>query len=233
MARPATAVDAVAERYLDAWAALDPCAATESGIAGHDDQITDYSPDGCTARADAARAALRELDATESVDDVDVVTVAAMRERLSVLLDLHDAQLDIGELNVVASPLQTMRDVFDLMPTDTEDDWTTIGSRLEKIPNRIAGYADGLRAAASAGRAPAARQVRRGIAQAGQIQHLFVEMVAGAVPDNLTLHAELRRRADSLARAFAISRKDGKRTSLPEARHVRRFGAARSADQGI
>ncbi|KMO69752.1 hypothetical protein MCHUDSM44219_05462 [Mycolicibacterium chubuense] len=203
LARAATAVDAVAERYLDTWAALDPCAATESGITGHDDQITDYSPDGCAARADAARAALRELDATEPVDDVDAVTVAAMRERLSVLLDLHDAHLDTGELNVIASPLQTMRDVFDLMPTDTEDDWTTIGRRLEKIPDRVAGYAGGLRAAAAAGRAPAARQVRRGVAQAGQIQRLFLEMVAAAVPDNLTLHAELRRRAEDAANAYA------------------------------
>ena len=104
-------------------AALDPCAATESGIAGYDDEITDYSPDGVTARAEAAGAALRELDDAAPVDDVDVVTVAAMRERLGVLLDMHDARLDLGELNVIASPLQTMRDVFDLMATDTEDDW--------------------------------------------------------------------------------------------------------------
>ena len=62
MARPGTAVDAVAERYLAASAALDPCAATESGIAGYDDQITDYSPDGVTARAEAAGAALRVPD---------------------------------------------------------------------------------------------------------------------------------------------------------------------------
>ncbi len=57
MARGTTAVDAVAERYLEISAALDPCAATESGIAGYDDQITDYSPDGVKERADAARAA--------------------------------------------------------------------------------------------------------------------------------------------------------------------------------
>ncbi|WP_156448356.1 DUF885 family protein, partial [Mycobacterium sp. NAZ190054] len=152
MARPTTAVDAAAERYLDTWAALDPCAATEAGIAGHDDRMTDYSPDGVKARAEAARAALQELDGIEPADGVDVVTVAAMRERLGVLLEIHDAGLDLGELNVIASPLQTMRDVFDLMPTDTEDDWATVDRRLAGIPAAVAGYADALRASTRSGR---------------------------------------------------------------------------------
>jgi len=78
LVRPSTAVDAVAERYLDTFAALDPCAATEMGVIGHDDDVTDYSPDGVTARVDAARSALQDLDATSPVDDVDRVTVAAM-----------------------------------------------------------------------------------------------------------------------------------------------------------
>ena len=203
MGRPTTAVDAVADRYLETSAALDPCGATESGIAGYDDQITDYSPDGVVARAEAARTALRELDATAPADAADAVTVAAMRERLGVLLDLHEAGLDLGELNVIASPLQTMRDVFDLMPTDTEQDWATISRRLAQIPQRAAGYADGLRAAVSAGRAPAARQVRRGIEQSGQIQELFVRMVAEAAPGTAALRDELHRHAQEAANAYA------------------------------
>ena len=150
MGRRATAVDAVAERYLETYAALDPCAATEMGIVGHDDDITDYSPDGVAARADAAARRLRELDGVAPDDDVDVVTVAAMRERLGVQLELHDAGLDVGELNVIASPLQSMRDVFDLMATDTEDDWRTISQRLSRVPDRVAGYATSLRAASAA-----------------------------------------------------------------------------------
>lgn len=203
MARATTAVDAVAERYLEISAALDPCAATESGIAGYDDQITDYSPDGVKERAHAARAALRDLDGTEPVDAVDVVTLAAMRDRLGVLLEMHDGGLDLGELNVIASPLQTMRDVFDLMPTDTEDDWATIDRRLAQIPRRVAGYADALRTSAVNGAAPAARQVRRGIQQAGQNAELFLSLVDGAVPDNPTLQAQLRRHAEDAATAYA------------------------------
>ncbi|SEH82690.1 Uncharacterized conserved protein, DUF885 familyt [Mycolicibacterium rutilum] len=202
MGRTTTAVDAVAERYLDTFAALDPCAATEMGITGHDEEITDYSPDGVAARADAARAALRELDGVTAEDAVDEVTIAAMRERLGVTVELNDAGLDVGEINVIASPLQSMRDVFDLMPTDTEDDWAVIARRLSRLPDRVAGYADALRAAVAGGHPPAVRQVVRGIDQSATIQHLLVDMVTAAPTDNAALHDELQQHAANAANAY-------------------------------
>jgi uncharacterized protein (DUF885 family) len=202
LGRSPSSVDAVAERYLETFAALDPCAATELGIAGHDDDITDYSPDGVSARADAARAALRELAGVAPADQVDRVTIAAMQERLGVAAELHDAGLDLGELNVIASPLQSMRDVFDLMPGETEDDWALIGRRLARVPDRAAGYAAALRAAVAAGHPPAARQVSRGVDQALRIQRLFVDLVAGAPPGNPALHGELQQRAAAAADAY-------------------------------
>jgi uncharacterized protein (DUF885 family) len=173
------------------------------GIVGHDDDITDYSPDGVAARAEAARGALRDLDGTSAADDVDVVTLGAMRERLGVTVELHDAGLDVGELNVIASPLQSMRDVFDLMPTDTEDDWRTVSERLSRVPDRVAGYADSLRVAAASDNPPAVRQVARGIEQAGTIQQLFVDMVAGGALDNDALHGDLQARASAAADAYS------------------------------
>jgi uncharacterized protein (DUF885 family) len=172
------------------------------GIIGHDDDVTDYSPDGVAARADATRNARRELDGVAPADDVDVVTIAAMRERLGVAIEINDAGLDVGELNVIASPLQTMRDVFDLMATETEDDWAVIGRRLSKLPDRIAGYADALRAAVAGGHAPPVRQVARGIEQAAGIQHLLVDMVAEAPQDNDALHDDLQQKAADAAHAY-------------------------------
>jgi uncharacterized protein (DUF885 family) len=173
------------------------------GDCDYDTEITDYSPDGVAARADAARDALRELDDVTAEDDVDTVTLAAMRERLGVALELHQAGLDVGELNVIASPLQSMRDVFDLMATDTEDDWRTISERLSKVPDRVTGYAQSLRAAVASGHPPAVRQVGRGIEQATQIQHLFCDMVADAAPDNEALHGDLQQRASAAADAYS------------------------------
>ena len=155
------------------------------------------------ARADAARTTLRELDGVTPEDDVDVVTLAAMRERLGVQIELHDAGLDVGELNVIASPLQSMRDVFDLMATDTDDDWALVSRRLSRVPDRVEGYAAALRTAVAAGHPPAVRQVGRGIEQAGQIQQLFVDMVANGAPGHETLHAELQQRASEAADAYS------------------------------
>ena len=43
-ARTPSALDALADRYVDDLAAQDPFLATELGIAGHDGEVTDYSP---------------------------------------------------------------------------------------------------------------------------------------------------------------------------------------------
>lgn len=172
------------------------------GITGHDEDITDYSPDGVAARADAARAALRELDTVTAADAVDEVTIAAMRERLGVIVDLNDAGLDVGEINVIASPLQSMRDVFDLMPTETPDDWAVIARRLSRLPERVVGYTDALRTAVAGGHPPAVRQVVRGIDQSATIQHLLVDMVTGAPTDNAALYEELAQHAANAANAY-------------------------------
>ena len=224
MVRPPTAVDAVAERYLETLASLDPCAATEMGILGHDDNITDYSPDGVAARVDAARSALRELESTNAVDEVDHVTIAAMHERLGLQIELHDAGLDVGDLNVIASPLQSMRDVFDLMATDTDEDWALIGKRMSKVPEHVRGYTEALRASAAAGRAPAARQVARGVQQAAQIQQLFVAMVSDAAPGNDVLHADLQQYAAAAAEAYATLAVALRDEIAPHARQDDAFG---------
>jgi uncharacterized protein (DUF885 family) len=176
------------------------------------------------ARVDAARSALRELDGAAAADDVDHVTIAAMRERLGLQIELHDAGLDVGDLNVIASPLQSMRDVFDLMATDTDDDWALIGRRMSKVPDRVAGYSEALGAAVAAGHAPAARQVARGIQQAAQIQQLFVEMVADAAPENATLRTELQDRAAAAADAYGALAVALRNDVAPSARQEDAFG---------
>ena len=55
----------IANRYVDEWAALDPIGATYVGIAGHDDRLTDLSPEGFAALADLDRRTLAELDAVD------------------------------------------------------------------------------------------------------------------------------------------------------------------------
>lgn len=167
--RPATPIDAIADSYVATSAALDPLEATASGIPGHDHEVTDLSPAGHQARADAARATLRALDAESPVDAVDEVTLAAMRERLGLDLELHESGELLADLNVIASPVQALRDVFDVMATDGPEAWSTIAQRLSGLPSSGAGYAESLRLAASRGRVPAVRQVREALIQAEEL----------------------------------------------------------------
>lgn len=133
-ARTPTAVDGIAERHFDAVLQNSPIEATYLGVDVGQDEFDDFSASGYRARADLARTTLAQLDTAEPVDDIDRVTLAAMRERLQLDVDVHEAGLDRCDLNVIASPMQSVRDVFDLMPTDTEEQWATVVRRLEALP---------------------------------------------------------------------------------------------------
>ena len=148
----------LAEELLDAYAALDPEAATLTGVAGHDHRLTDHSVDR-HRRADARCSAhvLERLDGLEPVDATDVVTVDVLRERAA----RRDRPGRAGEharaLDVLGSPVQRMREVFDLMPTDDEADWAVVAERLRAVPGAVDGYASALRDSAAQGRVPPAR----------------------------------------------------------------------------
>src|SRR5699024_6218069 len=75
----------------------------------------------------------------------DLVTIDAMRERLGTATDLYDAGLQHTVLNVIESPVQQMRDIFDLLPTDTTAGWQTISATMAALPTSIAGYRESLR----------------------------------------------------------------------------------------
>jgi len=132
--RQPTAVDAIADEYFDAAIALSPNLATYLGIPGHDEDIDDLSPAGFDAHVDLARRTLERLSEVEPTDAIDEVTIAAMRERLGLQLETADAGWDRAALNNLASPVQGCRDIFDLMPTDTAEQWATIATRMGKVP---------------------------------------------------------------------------------------------------
>lgn len=185
--RTPTAIDAVADAYVQTLARLNPLAATAMGLDGYDHLMTDFSPAGWDAQADAARAVLAELEGLEPADDIDRVTLAAMRERIGLELELHDADEWIGALNNIASPVQELRDIFDLMPTSTPQHWENIAARLLALPGAAAGVIESLRLAAARGRVAAVRQVRECVEQADRLadedSSFFTGFVQGAAVD--------------------------------------------------
>lgn len=157
--RPQTDVDRIAEKHFDASVALSPIAATYLGVPGHDEDLDDLSPAGIAAHSTLRRATLDELATATSVDDVDRVTLAAMTERLQLAEERHAAGLDEMDLNVIASPLQEVRDIFDLMPTSTDAHWHTFAVRMSKIPAALEQYQQSLLAARDRGLVSPKRQV--------------------------------------------------------------------------
>ena len=137
---PSRPVDAIAERYVDEYAALDPIAATYIGLPGHDGELTDLSPDGYVARADLTRRALADAPAATPTDEREQVARDAFLERLGLEVEMADAHVPQSEVSVIASGLHEVRSVFDLMDTEGEEAWTNIDARLAAIPATLDGY---------------------------------------------------------------------------------------------
>ena len=164
--RTPTAVDAIAEDYHSAYLALSPTTATALGVPGHDGELDDYSPAGLAAKTDLARTTLARLADATPVDDVDRVTIDAMRERLGLQVEFADAGLDRMDLNNIASPFQDMRNILDLMATDTAAQRADLAARLRAMPTALDQWLESLHSAAAEGHVAAARQVRACMSEA-------------------------------------------------------------------
>lgn len=183
--RTPTDLDRLAEEWLDVSVEHAPEMRVELGRPGDQSAYADHSPDGRAAAADAARAVLRRAESARATDAVDEVTRSELVRTIGVEIEMHDAGFWRRDLNVIASPAQGLREVIDLMPTATPDDWAAIAVRLHRLPAAMDGYVASLRAGAEAGDAPAARQVREVGAQAATLARPdgYFGRLAGEAPE--------------------------------------------------
>jgi uncharacterized protein (DUF885 family) len=164
--RSPTAIDAVAEKWVETLGDLVPTLATYIGLdRGRLGDWEDFSPAGAEALTDAARAVIAELTPLHPADDVDAVTKDDLLSTLELELEKHALGFPLRDVNVLASPVQTLRETYDIMPTDTEDDWANVASRLTSSPTAIAQYIETLRLGIERGIVPAKRQVLEVIIQ--------------------------------------------------------------------
>jgi len=194
--RTPTDVDRIAEEWVDTLVDLDPSVGTYIGRTSHDDRLADYSPAGHERRVAAIRATVDSLRSASPADEVDRITVADLGSELELDLERYDADLHLRDLNVIASPTQEIRDVFDLMPTADVDDWSRIATRMSAVPAALDGYVETLRAGIAAGTVPAERQVREVAAQARRIAKadgFFTNLAANATAGETALPESLRR----------------------------------------
>ncbi|WP_413336606.1 DUF885 domain-containing protein [Brevibacterium sp. GP-SGM9] len=211
--REPSSIDAIADSYFDEVSVLSPSISLFLGTE-NPHGFNDYSPAGLQAADDLRSRTLRDIAAAEarghesgSLDETDRVTIDAMRERFGTATDLFEAGLQHTVLNVIESPVQQMRDIFDLIPTDTVGGWETVAATMAALPDSIAGYRESLRFARDhLGRVPARPQIERVAAQSaalGEADNRFTSLAsqsACAVSD--TLARELAAHAESAAEAF-------------------------------
>ncbi|WP_017934791.1 DUF885 domain-containing protein [Nocardioides sp. Iso805N] len=200
-------VDARTDQYVEDYARLDPLAATFVGIPGHDGRLPDLTPDGFAAGEELNRRALADVAAMTAADEREQVAQDAFCERIGLTVARSEAGLERSEMSVISSSAHAIREVFDVMATDTAEDWEAIGERLSAVPDALAGYRMTLAEEAAAGRVAAKRQyaevaaqIRGWTGQEGKAGDYFANTVAAA-PDQL--RERLARAAAGASAAYA------------------------------
>ena len=186
--RSLTDVDQIANEYFEKVLDLNPVHATELGRKGVETLYPDYSPAGEKAFARLAKKTLKKVDNVLPIDDVDLVTLDALQERLSLYRKQYKAGFGGWQMNNIASVPQEVRSVFDLMKRNTQQDWEHIIGRMHRVTEALEGYIQTLEAAREEGKVAPRRQVDIVIEQTaayyapgGFFDELAAE-VAAAVP---------------------------------------------------
>jgi uncharacterized protein (DUF885 family) len=207
--RKPTAVDAIAEEWNDTELDLFPEYRVYMGRPGREGEYADYSPAGTDEIDVKVREALAKVNASTPADEIDEVTKLDLARTLELQIAKHEAGFEQRDLNVIASPAQELRDIFDLMPTSTEQDWSHIATRLHNLPAAMAGYIETLRSGIANGNVPAIRQVEEIAIQAAKQTAktgFFFELASSAKPDDgdlpESLKADLAQGAQESADAY-------------------------------
>jgi uncharacterized protein (DUF885 family) len=205
-----TKIYEIADDYVERYAALDPVSATGEGIAGHDHELTDYSPAGTAARVALARETLAALDAANEAGDRDRIAAEMMHERLELAVSQEEQGEELRELRVLGSPMQSIRQCFDLMNYGSADDWAVVAERMTHVRESIASFRASLEEGMRTKLVAARRQALACALQAETWGGLtpaepFFRSLVGRYDNsgNRTLGASLTRAADDATAAYA------------------------------
>ncbi|MDI9833465.1 DUF885 domain-containing protein [Streptomyces sp. KAU_LT] len=138
----------VADAYVDELIALDPLTGTYLGVKESSSRLPDLSPAGQEALAGLQRATLARLDEAErrpgADSDIERRCARLLRERLTAELAVHDADEGLRSVGNMATPAHSVREIFTVTPSETDEDWAAIAERLRAVPAAYAGYRESL-----------------------------------------------------------------------------------------
>jgi len=202
MSRDPSKLDLLAEDWVKTLVDLSPEFATYAGFKVGEDRLEDTSPEAAAHNNKLEKEMLAKVEATEVRDDVDKVTKLAMTSTLKLSGEIYDSGLGNRDLNPIASNAQGIRDIFDLSPTATEENWSNISKRMKAVDGAVDGYIETLRKGIAAKDTPAVRQIVLAITQGEQIvapNGFFRMFSKNAKPENGDLSASLKAELESSA----------------------------------
>jgi uncharacterized protein (DUF885 family) len=132
---------------------------TYLGLTELNDQLDDFSIAGRAVEADLTRQTLAELAALTPIDEIDRVAKSVMHERLTSSLELHDSFESHISFNVLTSPPADIRQVFEMMPCESAEDFDNIAKRLLAVEKAHLSWISTIDTLAKKGKTVAQRQI--------------------------------------------------------------------------
>jgi uncharacterized protein (DUF885 family) len=193
---------ALASSLVDDLADASPSFAIEIGAIPKSDDLDDFSPSGYERTMDIYDRYLVKLDepVNAPVDEIDRIAAIVMRERLSSNRLLLASGEVARTFSVLDSPAGQIRQVFEIMSTETSQDREAIVRRLLRVPASLATWRETLDDLAAKKLLPAARQVS-GVAE--QTASFASGDVRGLAERLIDVHGEIPGLLDAAAVAAA------------------------------
>ncbi|MCZ6538478.1 MAG: DUF885 domain-containing protein [Chloroflexi bacterium] len=149
----------IADGYIDIVAKHHPLSATHMGVPGYDHLMADYSLEAVEAFHADLRTSLRRMERAVPANERERICKDTFVDELSISVEQYESREHLRDMNVLFSPIQSVRSIFDLMPQDSSEAWENIASRMEKIGEALTGYRQTLDVGRAEGFVSSQRQV--------------------------------------------------------------------------
>ena len=148
----------IADGFVETLAELNPIVATYLGVPGYDHLMPDYSPDAMARSNAAEKDVLQRIKSERSGSVAERRCSETVQEEMTWSIDQHELGLHYSGMNILHSPVQSLRQIFDLMPKSKTEDWENIASRMEGIGDSLASYRQTLAEGVDQGKTTSKRQ---------------------------------------------------------------------------
>ncbi len=149
----------IADGFVETVAKHHPLSATHMGVSGYDHLMANYSPEAADAFHADVNSTLTQMKKAAPVNERERMCKDTFVDELSISIEQYESREHLRDINVLFSPIQNVRSIFDLMPKNSSEDWENIASRMEKIGEALAGYRQTLDIGRSEGFVTSQRQV--------------------------------------------------------------------------